>query len=662
MRPSVLNDMSAAMAEVYGATTDKIMVNLARYFKMIKPGQPIPGAFEYQARMLAQMGKVNTETVKIIADSLGGYDQALRNALTTAIVEALKNEEPALRKAAQKGLLMGENAVPPTFTPNQMQAFRAYYRQSADKLNLVNTVMLESTQSAYAATVSDVTQRLQRTQSILNTATGEVVTGVSSYNTAMRDAVRRMVDNGLTGFVDHGGHKWSPEAYVAMDIKTTMFNTARSAVWERNEEYGNDLYQVSSHNGARPLCFPWQQKVISRTDMSREVEDLDGNKIHVYAQSETSYGQAAGLFGVNCGHYPMTFIPGFSTLKGHPQDEEENEKTYAESQEQRALERKLREEKRDLEVLKVQGADETAIKEQQAKVRKASRDIDDFCDETGRTRRRDREATPVNAKFPAQDSYDVAAFPTEQRDRMQEFFQGGDRQSSPHQTVVQARQQTAQQSIKQNASIQATEQKQTREAYTQEEKNAVEYYVSGDGMWVNQYLRDPSGFGELSDGEKELIDLLDSATKRENVQDKILYRAVDAQSVFGKMTDIEFDNLRGAVIYDDKSKQAQAAYAKAQSKIGQTITEKGFMSTTRDKEIAYQWSGYTGSTKDIALELRVQDGIRGFDVEKFFEVDEQQQHEVLLQRGLKYVPREIVKREDEDGSAVIAVIADVFKK
>ena len=400
MRPSVLNDMSAAMAEVYGATTDKIMINLARYFKMVKPGQPIPGAFEYQARMLAQMGKVNEETVWIIAESLGGYDAALRNALSTAIVEALRNEEPALRKAAQKGLLMGEAAAPPTFTPNQMQAFRAYYQQSADKLNLVNTVMLESTQSAYASTVSDVTQRLQRTQSILNTATGEVVTGVSSYNTAMRDAVRRMVDNGLTGFVDHGGHRWSPEAYVAMDIKTTMFNTARSAVWERNEEYGNDLYQVSSHNGARPLCFPWQQKVISQSDMPREVEDLDGNKIHVYAQSETSYGQAAGLFGVNCGHYAMVFIPGFSTLKGHPQGEEENERTYAESQEQRALERKLREEKRDLEVLKAQGADETEIKEQQAKVRKASRDIDDFCDETGRTRRRDREATPINATWP----------------------------------------------------------------------------------------------------------------------------------------------------------------------------------------------------------------------------------------------------------------------
>ena len=127
---------------------------------------------------------------------------------------------------------------------------------------------------------------------------------------------------------------------------------------------------------------------------------------------------------VNCRHYPMTFIPGFSTLKGEPQDPEENAKTYAESQQQRALERKLREEKRDLEVMKAQGADPEVIKAQRAKVAKASSDIDDFCEETGRARRRNREYTPVNAKFPPKDSYNPAEFPTEQRDKMREFFTG----------------------------------------------------------------------------------------------------------------------------------------------------------------------------------------------------------------------------------------------
>jgi hypothetical protein len=156
--------------------------------------------------------------------------------------------------------------------------------------------------------------------------------------------------------------------------------------------------------------------------MVREVEDLDGNTVHVYAQSETSYGQPAGLMGINCGHYPMVFIPGISTLYDVPQDEEENKKDYEESQQQRALERKLRYEKRDLEVLKAQGASEDLLKAQQAKVKKASHDIDDFCEETGRTRRRDREATPINAKFPPKESYNPALFPTEQRKKMRDWF------------------------------------------------------------------------------------------------------------------------------------------------------------------------------------------------------------------------------------------------
>ena len=404
MNPRFIDEMGAGMAEVYEAVTDRILINLAKYFKYVKSDKEIKRSFEYQARMLAQMGQVNRETVDIIVNSLGGADAALRQCLEAAIVDALKKEEPALREAAKKGLLYGQGLLPPEVTPNQMQAFQMYYKQAADKLNLVNTVMLESTQNAYIETVSDISSRIERTQSILNVAAGEVVTGVESYNTAMREGVKKMVENGLTGFIDHGGHKWSPEAYVAMDIKTTLFNTSRAAVWERNQEYGNDLYMVSWHNGARPLCYPWQGKVLSTSGRTGVTTDLDGNEVIIHSESEVvGFRYGGSLFGVNCGHYPMVFIPKVSVIREPAQDEEENAKAYAESQQQRALERNLREKKRDLEVLKAQGADENAIKAQKAKVREASRKIQDFCDETGRTRRRDREYTPVDAKFPEQE-------------------------------------------------------------------------------------------------------------------------------------------------------------------------------------------------------------------------------------------------------------------
>lgn len=197
--------------------------------------------------------------------------------------------------------------------------------------------------------------------------------------------------------------------------------------------------------------------------------------------------------------------------------------------------------------------------------------------------------------------------------------------------------------------------------YTEAEKDSVEWYVSGDGQWINQYLRGSSDFGELSEYEKEQLDAITKATEKKTVDDKVLYRAVDAQAVFGKMSDIDFENLKSAVIYDDKSKSAQAMLNNAQSKIGKEITEKGFMSTTRDPEIAYSWDGYTGSTKDIVLELHLPDGIHGFDVEKMFEVSEEQQREVLLERNLTYKVEKVEKRTSEDGT-VIVVIAEIIKK
>ena len=387
------------MSEVYAACVDQLLINLARHFQFIKDGAPIPGSWDYTVRKLAEMDAVTRESEQIILSMLGDADESLRGLLEEAIINGLKDAEPALKKAAEKGLTNGVDV--PNIAPRQMQAFQYYYEQSADKLNLVNTVMLESTEQAYAATVADISAKISNTQGILNTATGQIITGTASFNKVQRDAVRRMVDNGITGYIDHGNHHWSPEAYVAMDMRTTMTNTAREAVWEQSDSVGCDLYQVSWHDGARPLCYPWQGKVISRNGWTGTVEDDEGNKVQVHSESEIeSFRYGGGLFGVNCGHYPIPFFPGFSRTRPPQQNEEENAKEYAESQQQRALERKVREEKRELEVMKAQGATKEEIDAQKIRVRNANTELTNFCDQTGRARQPGRTSAPINATFP----------------------------------------------------------------------------------------------------------------------------------------------------------------------------------------------------------------------------------------------------------------------
>ena len=395
--PDFLDVLGEEMGRVYEACHDRLLINLARHFMFLKPGEEPGGSFQYQARKLAEMGQVTRESVEIIRGMLKDADPALANSLEAAILDALADIEPELRKAAAAGLLGGE--APPEISPRTMGAFQLYYRQSADKLNLVNTVMLESTENAYRATVSDIVNRMQRAQTIVDTATGEVVSGVESFNQALKQATQQMVENGITGFVDHGGHRWRPETYVAMDMRTTFHNVSRAAFWERNEEYGNDLYLVSQHPGARPLCYPWQCKVISRKDQARDVTDGADQPVHVYAQSETTYGEPAGLFGINCGHHPELFIPGATKVPELRQNEEENARTYAESQKQRKLEREFRKARLDLDVAKAQG-DEEGLKQARGRLEKADERLERFVNETGRKRRREREYAPVNAKWP----------------------------------------------------------------------------------------------------------------------------------------------------------------------------------------------------------------------------------------------------------------------
>lgn len=396
--PDGVEALGEDMSLVYEWCVNRILINIARRFPYIVD-EDARGGFEWQAAKLAEFGQVNQENMAIIRQSLSGVPQFLRDGLEREIIAAVERVEPDLKGAAERGLLPG---VPPPMSDAVQRELDAYYRQAADKLNLVNTVMLDSTEQAYKDVVTDVVMKTERTQQILDNGAGSVITGVESLNSATRQAVGRMVENGLTGFIDHAGRRWRPEAYAMMDIRTTTMNAARQAAFDRCDDFGSDIIQVDSHAGARPLCYPWQGKLISRTDFSRDVEDLYGTKVHVYALSETSYGQPAGLFGINCRHFGTPFIPGFSGLSNKDliQDKAENDKRYELTQEQRGMERAIRDARLRASVAKARGDTEEEEKWRD-KARALSDQIGDFCEENGLPRRRDREYTPIDAKWPA---------------------------------------------------------------------------------------------------------------------------------------------------------------------------------------------------------------------------------------------------------------------
>ncbi len=388
--PQEILALSEPVEQVYSNLVDALLVNIARHFNT---GKGL-ATQAWRLRKLAELGQLNRESMEIIARLTGQVPELIQIALEDAALAATKDVEPELKRAVKGGMLQSPEAGEVLASRSVTQALSAYERQAVEKANLVNTTMLKSTLDQFRKIVSNtaqIEQQMQSAQRILNTQTGSVVTGISSRQAALREALSQVHKEGITGFFDRAGRRWSPEAYINMDIRTTVHNTAIQTVKLRQEDYGVKIFRVSTHSGARPLCYPYQGRYFSWDNSSGTFVDGNGTRHRYKGINTTSYGEPAGLFGINCMHHPITVIPGVTIPSDTPkEDKKENDRIYTESQEQRSLERKIRYAKQRAAMYEAAGDKEGAEKVTQ-QIKDAQAEMRAFIKRTGRTRRRDRE-------------------------------------------------------------------------------------------------------------------------------------------------------------------------------------------------------------------------------------------------------------------------------
>lgn len=201
---------------------------------------------------------------------------------------------------------------------------------------------------------------------------------------------------------------------------------------------------------------------------------------------------------------------------------------------------------------------------------------------------------------------------------------------------------------------QPQEEPQTPSDDQEVQDEAIEWYTSGDGMWINQYLRG-SMKTQLSDNEKVLYEALLKATDKPIPKSiKTLWRSVDASVIFGDMTSIQREQLREALIYGDKN----AMQNRIGTVVGKELTEDGFMSTTKSKEIAEEFEYFTGAETPMVLEFDTTKAVvKGKDL-KDFEIEEDPQEEVLLHPKAKYRITSIGTGEYAEGGRYIKATAE----
>lgn len=382
--------LSEPVEDAYLECIDRLIANIAKH---LGTGKAFRTA-DWEVRKLAELGQLTAENARIINEATKRVPMEIRLALEESSAIALRDLESLIDMAIKEG------AIEQAPVDSTVELVESMMSRAIEQANLTNATLLESSRAAYLRVVSEVVQWEEFNigvlskafvQSVANQAAIAVVSGTETRTQALKKAIAQLAERGLFGFVDISGRHWSPEAYMGMVIRTTSHNTAIDSVRVKQQDYKSDIFQVSQHPGARPLCYPYQGKFYSWSGASGTYTDGNGVKHKYSGIQSTSYGKPAGLFGINCGHHPLPQIPKVTIPQDKPvQDKGENDRLYRESQKQRAYERDIRNAKRKREAFKEAGLDDAA-KEQEAVIRARQERMREFIKQTGRTRRYDRE-------------------------------------------------------------------------------------------------------------------------------------------------------------------------------------------------------------------------------------------------------------------------------
>ncbi len=324
---------------IYQDLEEQLMANIIQHVQDY--GEPI-ATDTWSMQKLAEIGKLTEENIKIIAKTTGSSATAMERMLLEVAEEAIQKVDNSLKYYVKQGLT--GSAVEVAKSKNVTSVVDTLLGQADSIINLCNTNMLYKANEKYTNLINNMTStanEIATKQSFLDTLnkyTSLAVTGAESRQSALTKCIKAFNEKGIPAFVDSAGREWTPEAYVNMCMRSTSNTMAAEAQMARCDDYSIDLVEVDSHSGARPKCARDQGKIFDRA-----------NKSEIYPHwKNSSYGEPDGLLGVNCGHHIYPFIDGVSIRRYYPtEDLEANDKLYKETQTQRALERSVRNQKRE---------------------------------------------------------------------------------------------------------------------------------------------------------------------------------------------------------------------------------------------------------------------------------------------------------------------------
>ncbi len=321
-------------------------------------------------RIAQEMGFLYQDIVRLIAEYNNTTVEEVNKIFYDAGEKTLKSDDKIYKQA-------GLNPVPLQQSESIKQIMNATIQRTSGNLqNLCMTTANTAQTQFYNA---------------INNAYMYTSTGVKSYTQAILDEIKNISRQGA--IIQYpSGAKRSIESAVRTNIVTAINQNCGKIQEARADELGWDLMEITAHSGARPEHARWQGKIVSRT----------GQKGYLSLR-DIGYGEPTGFKGINCRHDWHPYYKGSSRTYSSAQLKDwKKEKVeyngqkmsvYDATQKQRAFERQIRQDKKDLkaqQAILTSNDENIDIKQVQDEIRnikaseKANREaLDDFLKQTG---------------------------------------------------------------------------------------------------------------------------------------------------------------------------------------------------------------------------------------------------------------------------------------
>ena len=306
-------------------------------------------------------------------------ERMVRSAVTSALAASARSDA-----AAVSGALAALSEADQRAIGNSAEAVVSQIMSLARRDNLS---MVEDARRTYVGVVSRYVPQVQR--------------GTMSSERAVAEAMRELAERGVCVVDYSSGRREQPDVAIRRHVQTQVGQVAATRTMEACERLGVELVEVSSHTGARPSHRRWQGRVFSLHGTVTV-----GGVTYRDLREATGYGDPGGLCGVNCRNSFAPYVPGRPRRWSETPDEDEGldpEEHYRATQRQRAIERKIREAKREAAADRAAGVDDTDARlrlgRAQAEMRQLLKDGGGTLDrQPARERAFGEDGRPVSAR------------------------------------------------------------------------------------------------------------------------------------------------------------------------------------------------------------------------------------------------------------------------